>query len=46
MNDLKIIGREKPLFSFDINLFSKELCEKYNLQDSLLSGGRVPLGKL
>ncbi|MDA9983860.1 UDP-N-acetylglucosamine 4,6-dehydratase [Porticoccaceae bacterium] len=45
MNDLKIIGREKALFSFDIKLFSKELCEKIQTSRFLVIGGAGTIGQ-
>ena len=45
MNDLKIIGREKVLFSFDIKLFSKELCEKIQSSRFLVIGGAGTIGQ-
>ena len=45
MNDLEIIGREKALFSFDIKLFSKELCEKIQSSSFLVIGGAGTIGQ-
>ncbi len=45
MNDLEIIGREKALFSSDIELFSKELCEKIQSSRFLIIGGAGTIGQ-
>ena len=45
MDDLKIIGREKPLFSVDLNLFSKELCDKIQSSRFLIIGGAGTIGQ-
>ena len=46
MNDLKIIGREKALFSSDTKLLSKELGEITQSSDFLLSVELDLLAKL
>ena len=45
MNDLKIIGREKALFSSDTKIFSKELCEKIQHSKFLIIGGAGSIGQ-
>ena len=45
MDDLKIIGRQKALFSFDIKFFSKELCEKIQSSRFLIIGGAGTIGQ-
>jgi len=45
MNDLDIIGREKALFSLDVEFFSKELCEKIESSRFLVIGGAGTIGQ-
>ena len=45
MNYLEIIGREKPLFSSDIKLLSKELCSIIQSSRFLLIGGAGSIGQ-
>ena len=45
MDDLKIIGREKVLFSSDINFFSQELREKVQSSRCLIIGGAGSIGQ-
>ena len=45
MDDLKIIGREKVLFSSDINFFSQELREKIQSSRCLVIGGAGSIGQ-
>ena len=45
MDDLKIIGREKVLFSSDTNFFSQELREKIQSSRCLVIGGAGSIGQ-
>ncbi|MDA7726817.1 UDP-N-acetylglucosamine 4,6-dehydratase [Pseudomonadales bacterium] len=45
MSNLEIIGREKALFSFDIKLFAKEVCETIKSARFLVIGGAGTIGQ-